>query len=65
MYVVINQEGRFYTGNRLKLKESYPFLWTAYVQQAKRYQKLGWAQQIASQWGGRVQAVDRPFKIHS
>lgn len=58
MYVIVNQEGRFYTGKWLKLKDTYPFLWTPYSKQAKRYQKQGWAQQVASRWGGRVQALD-------
>jgi hypothetical protein len=57
MYVVVNQDGRYYTGKWLKLKESYPFLWTPYSKQAKRYQKQGWAQQVADRCGGRVQAV--------
>ena len=59
MYVVVNRDGLFYTGNRLKLRESYPFLWTPYQKQAKRYQKQGWAQQVAERWGGRVQALDQ------
>jgi hypothetical protein len=58
MYIVVNQEGRFYTGNWIKLKETYPFLWTPYPKQAKRYQKQGWAQQVAHRWGGQVQALD-------
>ena len=63
MYVIVNQEGRFYTGNRLKQKEAYPFLWTSYPKQAKRYQKRGPegapAQQVADQWGGQVRAINR------
>jgi len=48
MYIIVNQEGRFYTGKWLKLKDTYPFLWSPYSKQAKRYQKQGWAQQVAS-----------------
>ena len=59
MYVIINPEGQFYTGYRLKVKEAYPFLWTPYAKQAKRYQKRGWAQQVADRWGGQVRAINR------
>lgn len=58
MYVVVNQAGRFYTGNWLKLKETYPFLWTPYPKQAKRYAKYGWAQQVAVKWQGQVAVLN-------
>jgi hypothetical protein len=56
MYVVVNEAGQFYTGNYSKVKGTYPFLWTPYRQQAKRYHKQGWAQQVAHRWRGQVQA---------
>jgi len=37
MCIVLNQEGRFYTGKWLKLKDTYPFLWTAYPKQASTF----------------------------
>lgn len=53
---VVKQPGQFYTGNCCKVKGTYPFLWTPYRQQAKRYQKQGWVQQVAHRWRGQVQA---------
>ena len=59
MYVIVNQDGQFDTGNGLKVKETSPFLETPYPKQARQYQKQGWAQQIANRCDGRVQVIDQ------
>jgi hypothetical protein len=52
MYIVINEEGKFYTNDHRKFAGAQPFLWSSHKRMAKRYAKRGWATKVAQKNGG-------------
>lgn len=52
MYIVVNEQGKFYTNDQRKFAGARPFLWSSHKRLAKRYAKRGWADKIAKKNNG-------------
>lgn len=60
MYVVVNDDGKYFTNDWRTLDGKYPLLWTSHKRLAKQYSKRGWAINAANKVGGREQRLGQP-----
>lgn len=54
MYIVMNNEGKYYTNDLRRFEGRTPFLWSSHRRLAKHYAKRGWAKKIAKKVGGNT-----------
>ena len=54
MFVVINENGKYYTNDLRKFDGDQPFLWSSHKQSAKQYTKRAWAERVAEKVEGNT-----------
>ena len=57
MYVVVNNDGKYFTNDRRSFEGEHRFLWTSHKQLAKQYSRRGWAKHAARKNGGREERL--------
>ena len=65
MYIVTNDNGKYYTHDQRKFEGQQPFLWSSHKLLAKRYTKRGWAKKVAEKVGGAVLAHSSALRSHN
>ena len=65
MYVVVNNDGKYFTNDRRRFEGEQRFLWTSHKQLAKRYSRQGWANNAADKVGGRTERLGKVTTLYA
>lgn len=57
MYIVVNNDGKYFTNDWRSFEGEHRFLWTSHKKLAKLYSKVGWAENAARRVGGQTQQL--------
>ncbi|MEZ4677204.1 MAG: hypothetical protein R2932_23600 [Caldilineaceae bacterium] len=63
MYVVVNEDGKYFTNDWRSFEGEHCFLWTSHKQLAKQYDKRGWATNAARRVGGRATTIGKRLTV--